>query len=197
MVDRIREILHSHELTPTQFADAIQVSRPVISHILSGRNKPSLEVVQKIVAAFPDIALSWLLTGSGAMKEAAPAEPVLAQSRTRAPRPATTVASTIPPQPPLKEPETVASATQPLQSEPQPAVVVQSDAEVVSTPSMSARESSTSRVAPTARVSLPQTPAQTPNSDLLVGIAEPGKRIRRIVIFYQDGTFSDYQPEAV
>ena len=65
MVERIRILLESRQLTPTQFADVIGVARPIISHILSGRNKPSLEVVQRILAAMPDLAMPWLLNGTG------------------------------------------------------------------------------------------------------------------------------------
>jgi DNA-binding XRE family transcriptional regulator len=68
MITRIRELLETRQLTPTQFADLIGVGRPVISHILSERNKPSLEVVQKIIGAFPDVSLHWLLTGIGSMQ---------------------------------------------------------------------------------------------------------------------------------
>ncbi|WP_413775174.1 helix-turn-helix domain-containing protein [Hymenobacter weizhouensis] len=71
MVDRIRELLAARQLSPTQFADTIGVARPIISHILGGRNKPSLEVVQKIIAAFPDLSLPWLLNGAGSMFAAA------------------------------------------------------------------------------------------------------------------------------
>ena len=67
MVERIRALLESRQLTPTQFADLIGVARPIVSHILSGRNKPSLEVVQRILAAMPDLAMPWLLNGSGPM----------------------------------------------------------------------------------------------------------------------------------
>ena len=67
MVNRIRELLEVRQLSPTQFADLIGVGRPVISHILSERNKPSLEVVQKVLDAFPDISLSWLMKGTGPM----------------------------------------------------------------------------------------------------------------------------------
>ena len=72
MVDRIRALLAWRKLTPTQFADLLQVGRPVISHILSGRNKASLEVVQRVVAAFPEVALPWLLAGTGPMLAAGP-----------------------------------------------------------------------------------------------------------------------------
>ena len=67
MVERIRILLDSRRLTPTQFADLIGVARPIVSHILSGRNKPSLEVVQRILAAMPELAMPWLLNGSGPM----------------------------------------------------------------------------------------------------------------------------------
>lgn len=69
MVTRIRQLLEQKQLTPTQFADAIGVGRPVMSHILSERNKPSLEVVQRIIEAFPDVSMPWLLKGVGEMLE--------------------------------------------------------------------------------------------------------------------------------
>jgi transcriptional regulator with XRE-family HTH domain len=71
MVTRIRQLLEYKQLTPTQFADLIGVGRPVMSHILSERNKPSLEVVQRMISAFPDISLPWLLSGTGEMLDTA------------------------------------------------------------------------------------------------------------------------------
>ncbi|HET8736442.1 MAG TPA: helix-turn-helix transcriptional regulator, partial [Pricia sp.] len=47
------------------FADTIQVQRSSISHLLSGRNKPSLEFVLKVVKNFPEVNLYWLLNGKG------------------------------------------------------------------------------------------------------------------------------------
>ncbi|RZK23177.1 MAG: helix-turn-helix domain-containing protein [Hymenobacter sp.] len=76
MVTRIRELLEAHQLSPTQFADFIGVGRPVISHILSERNEPSLKVVQKVINAFPEVSLAWLVSGSGPMlKTPAPDSP--------------------------------------------------------------------------------------------------------------------------
>jgi len=71
MITRIRQLLDSKELSPTQFADLIGVGRPVVSHILSERNKPSLDVVQRIIGAFPEISLPWLLSGTGNMLDEA------------------------------------------------------------------------------------------------------------------------------
>jgi len=87
MVERIRTLLESRQLTPTQFADLIGVARPIVSHILSGRNKPSLEVVQRILAAMPDLAMAWLLNGSGTMLAVASASTDIAGLSAATPAP--------------------------------------------------------------------------------------------------------------
>ena len=51
---RLQKIMDEYDLNATSFADAIDVGRSSISHIISGRNKPSLEFVMKIIEAFPD-----------------------------------------------------------------------------------------------------------------------------------------------
>lgn len=63
--NRIKLILEHHELTASQFADKIGVQRSSISHILSGRNKPSLDFVIKVTSEFDDVDLYWLLNGKG------------------------------------------------------------------------------------------------------------------------------------
>jgi len=67
MKDRIRQIMEHENLTPAKFADKLQISRAVISHILNGRNNPSLDVVQKILSQMDYINPEWLLTGKGSM----------------------------------------------------------------------------------------------------------------------------------
>ena len=52
-------------LSATAFSEAIDFNRSTISHLLSGRNKPSLEFVMKIVQTFPEVELYWLLNGKG------------------------------------------------------------------------------------------------------------------------------------
>ena len=64
-VGRLEEILHFYGLTASSFADRIGVQRSSISHLLSGRNKPSLEFVMKVVKTFPEVNLYWLLNGKG------------------------------------------------------------------------------------------------------------------------------------
>ena len=54
-----------YDLTAASFADRIEVGRSSISHLLSGRNNPSLDLVMKIIKAFPEVELYWLLNGKG------------------------------------------------------------------------------------------------------------------------------------
>ncbi len=67
MKDRIIQFLRANNLTSTKFADEIGVQRSSISHILSGRNKPSFDFIEKMLLAYPDINAQWLITGKGNM----------------------------------------------------------------------------------------------------------------------------------
>ena len=67
MTDRIQHILKSMNLSPSQLADQISVQRSSLSHILSGRNKPSLDFVTKVLSSYPEISSDWLLFGTGSM----------------------------------------------------------------------------------------------------------------------------------
>ena len=67
MVDRIRQLMEYKGLTSTQLADSIEVPRAIVSHILSGRNKPSLDVVVKIMSTYREVNRNWLLLGEGNM----------------------------------------------------------------------------------------------------------------------------------
>lgn len=64
MLSRIKLIMENSGLTPSQFADKIGINRSAISHLLSERNKPSLDIVYKILEAFPHISSNYLLFGS-------------------------------------------------------------------------------------------------------------------------------------
>ena len=65
MVNRIQEIIKRYDLSPSKLADTLEVPRSTISHILSERNKPSLEFIYKLMDKFPEISLNWLLKGEG------------------------------------------------------------------------------------------------------------------------------------
>lgn len=62
---RIKKIMEIHQLSASLFADKIGVQRSSISHILSGRNKPSLDFIVKITDNFTDVDMEWLVHGKG------------------------------------------------------------------------------------------------------------------------------------
>lgn len=62
---RLEIILKHYGLSASVFAEKISVQRSSISHILSGRNKPSLDFIDKVLQVFPEIDLIWLLSGKG------------------------------------------------------------------------------------------------------------------------------------
>ena len=65
MVNRIQEILQKYNLTAAKLADKLDVPRSTLSHIFAERNKPSLEFIQKLLSAFPEINARWLVKGEG------------------------------------------------------------------------------------------------------------------------------------
>ena len=228
MVERIRNLLETRQLTPTQFADLIGVARPIVSHILSGRNKPSLEVVQRVLAALPDLSMPWLLNGSGPMYSAAPSASSATADKQRVgvtqAAEAAPASRAVPPITATAPPLVVApshavqidasfSAVKPAKrvviggpapkrftpkaAEPQPAFTA---------PAATAPASETSPLVadqpqpvpevetlPVAVVGASSFKDDAPIATALFAGAE--KPIRRIVIFYRDGSFADYQPE--
>ena len=240
MVDRIRTLLASRQLSPTQFADAIGVARPIVSHILSGRNKPSLEVVQRILTAMPDLSMPWLLNGTGAMLAAAPPSPVLPaavpgllQTGPQAAPAPTAIASTEEPAPKAAptgfsgpaRPAPAAAAHRPaarlspsghgapgVPSAPQPrrfpgARVAAATppqpgaAAIVEAPGADAVGRAEPGAAPAVAASTPGNEPEPVVSPLTAEVpaqalrAGGEKAVRRIVIFYRDGSFTDYRPE--
>lgn len=70
--EQLNKIMVYYGLSASAFAELIQVQRSSISHILSGRNKPSLDFILKLNSALPDINLYWLLNGIGDMLSGSP-----------------------------------------------------------------------------------------------------------------------------
>ena len=62
---RLQKILDFYGVTATLFSEKIAFNRSTISHLLSGRNKPSLEFVMKVLQTYPEVDLYWLLYGKG------------------------------------------------------------------------------------------------------------------------------------
>ena len=64
-IKRVEIILDYYSLNASSFADKIGVQRSSMSHLLSGRNKPSLDFILKIIDIFPAVDLYWILNGKG------------------------------------------------------------------------------------------------------------------------------------
>jgi transcriptional regulator with XRE-family HTH domain len=64
-IKRLEIILEYYSLSASAFADKISVQRSSLSHLLSGRNKPSLDFILKIIDEFPEVDLYWILNGKG------------------------------------------------------------------------------------------------------------------------------------
>lgn len=60
---RLQKIMDDHQLTAASFAEKLEVGRATISHVMSGRNKPSLDFVMKVVSVFNRVDLNWLIYG--------------------------------------------------------------------------------------------------------------------------------------
>jgi transcriptional regulator with XRE-family HTH domain len=67
IAERIREIIDFTGLSNKDFADSIDVAPAIISHILSGRNKPSLHIIQQITNVYTNVNLTYLLNGDGSL----------------------------------------------------------------------------------------------------------------------------------
>ena len=237
MVERIRQLLEIRQLTPTQFADTIGVARPIVSHVLSGRNKPSLEVVQRILTAMPELSMPWLLNGTGTMLAAAGATAMPAVMPTSV---AASSAPIIPPTiPSPRAPIPVPAPTKAKDSAPRASSIPKIEREAgnahklpaikrftASRPGLSTQISADAALAPEQVVAAEAvtTPVETPSIPLQAApvplpalpaaleapmpaasgtaatsaaalLAGAEKAIRRIVIFYRDGSFADFQPE--
>lgn len=165
--ERIELLMKCYGLTPSQLADRTGIQRASVSHIISGRNKPSLEVLQKIYEAFPELDLGWLMTGKGE-------EPVAAGA---APGGAAEAENTLFSQPLAeKEPELSGAASRRIQ-------VGQQEHERQEQP---ARQQQSSRAAERQRKTVVPKPRQQAVSE---------RRIKEIRIFYTDGTYETLLPE--
>lgn len=78
---RLQKIMDFYSESASSFAEKIGVQRSSISHILSGRNKPSLDFIMKVLASYPEVELYWLLNGKGAFPDQSKLLETTAQTR--------------------------------------------------------------------------------------------------------------------
>ena len=68
MIDRIKQLIELLSSNASEFANKTGIQKAQLSHIMSGRNKPSLDIAIKILSTFPHISSDWLLLGTGNME---------------------------------------------------------------------------------------------------------------------------------
>jgi len=175
MINRINLILQAKNITAKQFAEEIGIQPSGMSHILSGRNNPSLEFVNKVIRRYPEIDANWLLLGKGQMYAAGATEsPAISEPTLFAP-PAPSPAPVYTPVPdPVPEPEPVPEAKEEERVE------------------IRAEET---------RQDLSALLSEEPGQEKVEGIKEPApvstdkRRLVKILFFYNDRTFEEYRPQ--
>lgn len=191
-------------MSPTAFADSINVNRSSVTHIFTGRNQPSLDVAKKILNAFPEISSDWLIMGTGPMfREASSAGPVIpSDSSTPGNTQQTPKASGIlqpdlfadyedtatenaepPASPELPVAELELDTAQPQTATEAEPVIDQTSVEEAARPSTSRRgRSGESRIADTA-----------PKRERILK-SQADRQLVRVVFFYSDRTCEVYNP---
>ena len=210
MVDRINLILKAKNLTSRQFAEEIGIQPSGMSHILSGRNRPSLDFVMKVVTRYPEIDIKWLTLGEGEMyvspysmpvvHNAAASQSTQEVSRVTMPAPVATERTETKADV-LPEPDLFSAFEQPQE---QSAAPVPPQEVVSDSPEEQTEASSPETPMPSSARPVPETPAAEPVENRLYDFGKPDdaekrnvekKKIVKVVILYDDHSFSEYYPE--
>lgn len=156
MINRINLILRAKNITAKQFAEEIGIQPSGMSHIMSGRNNPSLEFVNKVIRRYPEIDANWLLLGKGEMYESAVEPPA-----------------------PAAEPTLFTAAETMDEPQPEAPLLLQEKG-----PQREPAVESAKKEAP--RPTVTEVPVSEPVE---------GRRLVKILFFYDDRTFEEYRPE--
>jgi DNA-binding XRE family transcriptional regulator len=169
--ERISKVIEYSNLTSSEFADEIDVQRSSISHITSGRNKPSLEFIIKIKSRFPEILWDWLVTGEGEMlkSELPETEVATEDEKTR-----TT---------PLPDLFTMMKDDEDFVTE-----------EEIQFPKQSPRESLIPKNKAQENISDSQRLDHSVDQIINQSIENQTNKIKRIVLFYENGKFESFEP---
>ncbi len=176
-VQRMQLLMDYYNISASVFADKLTVQRSSLSHLMSGRNKPSLDFVMRITEAYPEADLYWLLYGKGEF-------PRIAQSKQE--------------ESPQSQSQFTDSAKESPQSQFSIAttnVVIENELDLFS----SEEEQTSSQSQPQFSEAAPpiQTATEAENTPTLqtaTATATENSVIERIVVFYKNGTFKAYNP---
>ena len=186
IAQRIKELIDYLGLSNKSFAESIAIAPAIISHVLSGRNNPSLHLVQQITNVYTNVNLTYLLSGEGDLIiNDSGVDNASINSRLNNPEKAShssSPVSSLPPgaryvSPPSGAPIPHSAATEISTKLPE------NEAELFDPP-----EESTKKAQDKKHIEGKKT-ASTSGYEL------EGKEIERIVVFYTDRSFREYQPE--
>lgn len=172
-IKRLENILDYYNISASVFADKIGVQRSSLSHLLSGRNKPSLDFVLRVTDNFPDVDLYWLLNGKGTFP------------KSETPAPEVNIPS---PSPFYIEQQTENNNVGDLFSEKTETDIPQSENKEFEEKNNFEENTEAVSQAPE-KTETPANPA--PPIDTIVNY---NSDVEQVVIFYKDGTFKNYKP---
>lgn len=210
MVDRINVLLKAKNITARQFAEEIGIQPSGISHILSGRNNPSLDFVMKVMKRWPEININWLMFGKGEMyvdrSDAGTSEAAEMPLRYETPQQQMddydlfSQPELPDPVPPLQKQQLAEMPAEEQQADSQhpssaphnpysePEAYSQHPAPHAVTPSTTASVNGRTRVDENDADGGERPAAH-------VQLAQPRKKIAKMVVLYDDHTFAEYLPE--
>ena len=175
MLERINLIMKSRNLNAAQFADEIGVQRSSVSHILTGRNKASLDFLLKVLQRYPEIDTDWLLIGKGLMLRKASINAINSVD-TKKNGPTVMPTTTLP----------IASTgdlfTQHIEMQDHKKVEVE-------------KEGTSEPIIPKRNIVALNEDEEQKKPDEKVNKTNSVRLVEKIVIFYSDKTFVDYKPE--
>lgn len=160
MDKRLQTVLEIEHVSAAQLADTLGIQRGGVSHLLSGRNKPSYDFLQKILTKYPDINAEWLITGQG--------RPIKM---------------------PVTESDTINKDTQNS--------IIQNSTTLFPSVDQPRDDSQSSPLSTTPREESghPDGSEMThPDNDPISIVRSPSRSVKRIIIYYSDGTFTDFYP---
>ncbi|MCS3528824.1 helix-turn-helix domain-containing protein [Chryseobacterium sp. JUb7] len=175
--ERISKVIEYSRFTPSEFADEIDVQRSSISHITSGRNKPSLEFIIKIKSRFPEILWDWLVTGEGEMLKSELSE--VSEDIEEEPEDEKIIPTSLPDLFTMMNNDDDFGSEEPMSEQPK-----QSSAESFISHQSAAEE----------KISNSQRLENSNDQIINQAIGNQSNKIKRIVIFYENGKFESFEP---
>ena len=190
MIDRINLIMQAKNINASQFADEINIQRSGMSHIMSGRNKPSLDFIMRVLKRYPEIDTNWLLFGKGEMYTTTSGQQSMVKNQAET----------------LAEPQNVDNQTSIFESNGQMDIFSSepTDSESKNVVLESAEPQHVVNTVKTQDIETPQVEKNTERAEILINDSLPTtseeklivekmtKKAVRYLVFYSDHTFEEF-----